>query len=71
MDTVALTGGVFQNVLLSGLLERDLRRAGLRVLVHEHLPPDDGSISVGQAAVAAARLRQDEVPSARPAGGGG
>jgi hydrogenase maturation protein HypF len=54
-DTVTLCGGVFQNVLLSDLLARQLQSAGLRVLEHEHLPPNDGSISVGQAAIAAAR----------------
>ncbi len=54
--TVALSGGVFQNRLL---LERSaalLARAGLRVLVPAALPPNDGGISFGQAAVAAARL---------------
>ncbi len=56
VDTVALSGGVFQNALLSDALATALRRAGLRVLVHEQLPPNDGAISVGQAAVAAARL---------------
>ncbi|MEX2289539.1 MAG: carbamoyltransferase HypF [Mycobacteriales bacterium] len=54
VDTVALSGGVFQNVLLSDLLATRLRSAGLRVLQHEQLSPNDGSISVGQAAVAAA-----------------
>jgi hydrogenase maturation protein HypF len=62
LDTVALTGGVFQNVLLTDLLAADLRRAGLRVLLHDRLPPNDGSISVGQAAVAAARLNQGHSP---------
>jgi len=56
VDTVALSGGVFQNVVFSDLLADQLRRAGLRVLMHEHLPPHDGSISAGQAGVAAARL---------------
>jgi len=48
-----LSGGVFQNVhLLAGASTR-LDAAGLRVLVPEHLPPNDGGISYGQAAVAA------------------
>ena len=54
LDTVALSGGVFQNVLLSELLSQRLHDRGLRVLAHRHLPPHDGSISVGQAAIAAA-----------------
>lgn len=55
VETVALTGGVFQNVRL---LERTAARvceAGLRVRVPERLPPNDGGVSYGQAAVAAAR----------------
>jgi hydrogenase maturation protein HypF len=55
VDLVVLSGGVFQNRLL---LERTLARlepTGLRVLVPERLPPNDGGISFGQAAVAAAR----------------
>lgn len=54
VDTVALSGGVFQNSLLSQQLSSALVRAGLRVLQHEQLPPNDGSISIGQAGVAAA-----------------
>jgi hydrogenase maturation protein HypF len=54
-DTVVLSGGVFQNRrLLAGVAER-LRTAGLRVLVPELLPPNDGGIAYGQAAIAAAR----------------
>lgn len=54
-DLVVLSGGVFQNRLL---LERTitlLEADGLRVLVPEALPPNDGGISFGQAAIAAAR----------------
>ncbi len=54
LDTVVLSGGVFQNRRLLEATERGLRRAGLRVLVPEALPPNDGGISYGQAAIAAA-----------------
>jgi hydrogenase maturation protein HypF len=53
--TVVLSGGVFQNRLLLDAASAALQRAGLRVLVPERLPPNDGAISYGQAAVAAAR----------------
>ena len=55
LSTVVLTGGVFQNARLSGLVEAGLTRHGLEVLVHRTVPPNDGGISIGQAAIAAAR----------------
>jgi hydrogenase maturation protein HypF len=55
-ETVVLSGGVFQNRLLVERTAALLAEAGLRVLVPERLPPNDGGISFGQAAVAAARL---------------
>ena len=48
----SLTGGVFQNALLTEVVESALTAAGLRVLVHSTIPPNDGGISVGQAAIA-------------------
>jgi len=53
LSTVALSGGVFQNVLLSERASSGLASRGLEVLLHHHVPPNDGGISVGQAAVAA------------------
>jgi hydrogenase maturation protein HypF len=53
-DTVVLAGGVWQNRLLLELALALLRDRGLRTLVPERLPPNDGAISYGQAAVAAA-----------------
>src|SRR5689334_2887964 len=55
--TVVLSGGVFQNRTLFERTSSLLRDAGLRVLTPELLPPNDGGISYGQAAVAAARGR--------------
>jgi hydrogenase maturation protein HypF len=55
LDTVALSGGVFQNARLTEVVVRELETAGLRVLVHRLLPPNDGGVSVGQAAIAARR----------------
>ena len=49
-----LTGGVFQNARLTEITERVLDERGLRVLVHERIPANDGGLSIGQAAIAAA-----------------
>ena len=54
--TAVLSGGAFQNRLLLTRTTRALTRAGLRVLIPRALPPNDGGIAYGQAAVAAARL---------------
>ena len=51
-----LSGGVFQSRLLLESVWGALTDAGLRVLVPERLPVNDGGISYGQAAVAAAQL---------------
>jgi hydrogenase maturation protein HypF len=56
LDAVVLSGGVFLNRLLSDVVLGDLERRGLRVLTPRLLPPGDGAIAFGQAAVAAARL---------------
>jgi hydrogenase maturation protein HypF len=58
VDTVVLSGGVFQNRrLLEGCLA-GLNARRLRVLIPELLPAGDGGIAFGQVAVAAARLRE-------------
>ncbi len=57
LAVVALSGGVFQNLLLTDQVVVGLERARFRVLLHGRVPCNDGGISLGQAAVAAARDR--------------
>ena len=56
-EVVVLSGGVFQNRLLLTRTRDALEALGHRVLVPERLPPNDGGISYGQAAIAISRLR--------------
>ncbi|HEV3463448.1 MAG TPA: carbamoyltransferase HypF [Actinomycetota bacterium] len=60
LGTVALSGGVFQNMLLLERTVAALEQQGFRVLVHSRVPPNDAGISLGQAAVAGARDRGRE-----------
>jgi hydrogenase maturation protein HypF len=55
-ELVVLSGGTFQNLRLLASMRRRLERLGFRVLSHRRVPPNDGGISYGQAAVAAATL---------------
>lgn len=54
IDTVALSGGCFQNRVLLEETERRLEAAGFTVLMHVNVPANDGGLALGQAAVAAA-----------------
>ncbi|MDQ3874522.1 MAG: carbamoyltransferase HypF, partial [Actinomycetota bacterium] len=53
--TVVLSGGSFQNLRLLASTSTRLEELGFRVLAHARVPPNDGGISYGQAAVAVAR----------------
>ena len=56
INTVALSGGVFQNRLLLQLTVPRLRANGFEVLLHQQVPANDGGLSLGQAALAAVQI---------------
>lgn len=57
ITTAALSGGVFQNLLLLELVETALAEKGFRVLRHHLIPPNDGGICLGQAVYAMAQIQ--------------
>lgn len=54
LDRVCLSGGTFQNVRLVEQLTPALRDLGFAVYLHRRVPPNDGGIALGQAAIASA-----------------
>ena len=55
-DTIALSGGCFQNRVLFEDVVRRLEQENFRVLSHALVPANDGGLALGQAAIGAARL---------------
>jgi hydrogenase maturation protein HypF len=54
LNTVALSGGVFQNKILLELVSSQLSEDGFQVLTHHQVPANDGGLSLGQALISAA-----------------
>jgi hydrogenase maturation protein HypF len=58
LKRVCLSGGTFQNMRLLTLTVRALRASGFELFLHRRVPPNDGGIALGQAAIAAERIAQ-------------
>jgi hydrogenase maturation protein HypF len=56
VSAVGLSGGVFCNTLLTEMVATRLQSAKIEVLIHGAVPPNDGGIAFGQAAIAAASM---------------
>jgi len=59
LNTIALSGGVFQNVTLLGKTLSLLNKDGFNVITHHLVPPNDGGISLGQAVIASKHLKEN------------
>mgnify|MGYP002624024478 CR=1 FL=1 len=61
LNTVALSGGVFQNHLLTELTTKKLQEQAFTVLRHSLIPPNDGGICLGQAVAAMHHLNRQNL----------
>ena len=60
LGRVVLSGGVFQNRLLSEMIYTGLTAQGLQVFTHRLVPANDGGIALGQAAIAARQINTNK-----------
>lgn len=60
ISKVALSGGCFANKILLTMVVNALERMGLDVFINQRYPPGDGCVSLGQATVALAKIRENE-----------
>ncbi|MBN1231516.1 MAG: carbamoyltransferase HypF [Anaerolineales bacterium] len=58
LDTVALSGGVWQNITLLAWTQQYLCDNGFKVLIHRKVPANDGGLSLGQAVIAGQYLKE-------------
>ena len=57
LNTVALSGGVWQNMILLRRTMKALRDENFEILIHKEVPANDGGLALGQAAIAAWKLK--------------
>jgi len=63
LDRVALSGGVFQNMILLRQVVNQLRDEGFNVYIPQRVPANDGGISLGQAAIANSKMKNQNAKS--------
>ncbi len=60
INTIVLSGGVFQNKTLLEAVKKGLEKQKLNVLIHQRIPTNDGGISLGQAVIVAANILETD-----------
>jgi hydrogenase maturation protein HypF len=60
IDNIALSGGVWQNLLLLKTTLKLLRQNGIHPIMHQQMPPNDGCVALGQAMIAAYRMMDNK-----------
>jgi hydrogenase maturation protein HypF len=58
INTVALSGGVWQNKLLLTKTQDLLKKSDFQIIIHQQVPPNDGGIALGQASIALVKSSQ-------------
>ena len=58
MERVVLSGGCFQNRILTEATIAGLRERGMQPYWHQRIPPNDGAIAVGQIVIAAEEVKK-------------
>ena len=56
IKTIGLTGGVSYNIPITEMVEKKVKKEGLRLIVHNKIPNGDGGISIGQNAIIGHKL---------------
>lgn len=59
LNKIALSGGVFQNMFLLNKTVKGLQKNGFSLYTHHRVPTNDGGISLGQAAIAGYRMKNN------------
>ena len=56
VKNIGLTGGVSYNIPITEMVEKQVNKAGLKLIVHNNIPNGDGGISIGQNAIIGHKL---------------
>jgi len=57
LNQVALSGGVWQNMTLLNKTVKNLKSANFQILLHQHIPPNDGGLALGQVVIGQKNLQ--------------
>ena len=58
IKSIGLTGGVSYNIPISDMVEKNVRKTDLKLIIHNNIPNGDGGISIGQNAIIGHKLNE-------------